>query len=290
LITKLRDEADSDIGARMLVLDAGDLLHRSKRYPLLYADFFSKAYSVMEYDAVNLGDQEFYGGNARIEHIKEAAGFALISANVSAADPLWKPYAVKTFGSLRIAVLGVLYPGYSLANTAVSVTDPQLRVKQMLAELKGRADIFVLLSHMGYPRTVDLVKATPGIDIAVVGHMRQEPIEGKKINDTLVVGAGMKGEHIGVIDAAWDPVHQKIDALDHRLVPLGDDIPYDTRIIELVREFNQKADAQEEEAQRLKEAQQSESKEMIERLKKMTPEQFMEYYHNQLEKQQNIQK
>ena len=256
---------------------------------MLYADLFVGALNQMGYDALNLGERELFGGMDLVTRMKDMADFPLISSNVSSNDPLWKPYVIKEIDHVRVAILGILSPRFNLNNSAVSVEQPQVSLKGLMAHLNDKADIFVLLSHMGLKGTLDLIKEVPGVDIAIIGHMIK-PLEGKRVGKTLVISPGNKGERVGVIHVAWDTQKKKIVKMDHNIYPLGDDIESDNDILELVREFNLKVDKlRAVEFKRKKKEQDAQVKALIERSKNMKPEEFIKFYREEMKKRQVVQ-
>jgi 2',3'-cyclic-nucleotide 2'-phosphodiesterase (5'-nucleotidase family) len=243
----------------------------------------------MGYDALNLGEMEIFGGRAVIRRMNEVANFSLISSNVHSAASLWEPYLIKEIDGVRVAILGLLPPRFPIKESIASVEAPQVSLKRFMEDLKEKADIFVLLSHMGKESTLDLVQEIPGIDIAVIGgHKAKDPMEGERVADTLVIRLGTKGEYIGVIDMTWDARQKGIVDIVHELHPLDKDIPDDTGIIEVVEAFNRDINTWREEEYRRKEMQSQDMQALVERALKMTPEEFHEFFREEMQKREDI--
>ena len=241
------------------------------------AGLIVEAMNQMGYDALNLGELEFSHGGSLVKRMAESAGFALLSANVEAQIPLWRPYIIKKIRGVRIAVVGVVAPGLMAGNTSVNVRNPEDCLKTLIPELRERADICVLLSHTGYEGTIDLIKRLPGIDIAIAGHgnKTQKPV---KIGNTIVTAASYKGEFVGVMTITWDSDDRRIDGFDGVLIHLGKEFKGDPEISDIIRKYSAMAGEQAQAAKR--------KAINVERLKKMTPEEFMEFFRKEQEKRQ----
>jgi len=256
---------------------------------MLYADLFVGALNRMGYDALNLGERELFGGMDLVKRMKDMADFPLISSNVSSKDPLWKPYVIKGVNPVRVAILGIVSPRFDPNNSAVSIQPPQVSLKALMAHLSDKADIFVLLSYTGLKETLDLIKEVPGLDIAIIGHVKI-PLEGKRVGKTLVISPGNKGECVGVVHVTWDPQKKKIVKMDHNICPLGDDIESDSDIFELVRAFNLEVDKlRAEEYRWKKKEQEAQVRALIERSRNMKPEEFIKFYREEMKKRKAVQ-
>ena len=235
----------------------------------------------MGYDALNLGEREFSHGGSLVKRMAESAGFALLSANVEARDPLWAPYIIKDVRGVRIAVVGVVAPSFMAGNTSVKVREPEDVLNVLIPRLRKVADICLLLSHTGHEGTVDLIKRVPGIDIAIAGHgnKNQKPVKiGNTTGNTIVTAAAYKGEFVGVLTINWNVDDRKIDRFDGDLIHLGKEFESDPEILDIIKKYSAMAG---------KQVQAAKQKTInVERLKKMAPEEFMEFFSKEQEKRQ----
>lgn len=140
-----------------LLLDAGDL----------FTGALSKAtegrlvvdlYSVMGYDAVNLGNHEFEYGWQTLAFVSQRARFPLLKANIfyEGTDiPFSRAYVIFKVGSLKVGVLGLMGIDAFL-NTmmpshrqGLTVVEPAIVAAQWVPRLRAEADVVVLLTHQG---------------------------------------------------------------------------------------------------------------------------------------------
>lgn len=253
------------------------MFSRPQKRPLLAAGLVAEAMNKMRYDAVNLGEREFSHGMSLVKRLAESAEFTLLSANVDARDPLWVPYIIKQVRGVSVAVIGVVDPGFMIGNekSSVTVRDTEDVLKALIPKLRETADICVLLSHTGYDGTIDLVKQVPGIDIAIAGHGKkmQKPV---KTGNTIVTAASYNGEFVGVLTINWDIDNRKIDGFNGVLIHLGKEFESDPEILDTIRKYSAIASEQTQAAER--------KTINVERLKKMTQEEFMEFFRKEQEK------
>ncbi len=242
----------------------------------------------MGYDALNLGEMELLGGPAVISRMNEVANFPLISSNVHSTASLWEPYVIKEMDGIRVAVLGLLSSRFPINGSIASVETPRVSLKRFMDDLKEKADIFVLLSNMGKESTLDLVQEIPGIDVVVIGHNVKDFMDGEKVADTLVISLGTKGEYIGVIDMTWDPRQKGVVDIAHEVHPLDKDIPDDPGILDLILAFNRDIDTWRAAEYRRRQMQSQDMKALVERGLKMTPEEFHEFFREEMLKKEDI--
>lgn len=251
----------------------------------------------MGYDALNLGEAEFLVGKGVLEQIEERSKFPLVSSNLSSPDPLWDPYVIKEVNGVRIAIMGVLSPtlGPPPREGTVSVESPIDSLRRIMADLSGKADVFVLLSHMGPKESLTLVREIKGIDMAIISHVTSCSLKAETVGKTMVVSAGEKGGRLGHIKGVWGIKEKKMISMSYENHPLGSDIAYDDGIQQLIKDFTASVnEAQAEEYREKRHQKQAEEeaeiKVMIERTMKMTPEEFFKYYREEVEERTNIPK
>lgn len=182
-------------GAPFLVVDSGDLFFDKKggadqQKALAKAEILAKAYRKMGVAAVNVGDLDLLLG---VEFLQKKAqeGLPLISANLAEASTgklLFSPYLVRQAGSFKIGFVGLMGPELDLqlkklAGEKLLVLDPWEAARKHLEELRGKADLVVVLSDMGMARDQRLAKEVSGIHLILGGH------EGRFMSSPLLEGS-----------------------------------------------------------------------------------------------------
>ncbi|WGS65997.1 5'-nucleotidase C-terminal domain-containing protein [Marinitoga aeolica] len=205
------------VNPNVLFLHAGDVNTGVPESDQLDAipDFVTLHY--MGVDAMALGNHEFDNPLETTFMQQRYAGFPFLSANFVTKDgrQLFKPYIIKNVGGIKVAILGVtteqtqvLEPLHLNGGKFLNVEET---VKKYLPELKKKADIVVVLGHLGYDgkyqplgvqyTTSDqLAKDVKGIDVVIDGHSHTLMEKAAYINKTIVVQAGEWGKYLGRLD------------------------------------------------------------------------------------------
>lgn len=145
-----------------------------------------------------------------LDHLYEEAEFPVTVANLYKPDgsrPSWAlPYYIRvTPKGRRIAFLGVTAPFTELYHLlGWSITDPFYEVERIINELKGKADIIILLSHLGLPSDEIIAAKHPEISLIIGGHTHHILHSGKRINQTLLCCAGKYGMYVGHVELTID--------------------------------------------------------------------------------------
>jgi len=220
-------------------VDIGDIVQGADQYAKIKADFYSKALSLMKYDAVGVGETELrYFSESHTD--KLYGDVPLICANVTTdSKKLFasKPYIVRqTSSGLKVGIIAVLgnqvvYPAIQ-QQAGMTVTPPEEMLAKQVAKVRKKADLVILLSHAGEQsrKFADI----PGIDIILSGHSGGASMEApEKIGDALYMITKSSGKYIGklVLDIGAD---KKITGFAGEYVPLGKSYQDDPEMATLV--------------------------------------------------------
>lgn len=161
----------------VLVLDAGDSLIGDQD-PALKTQGQSSVELMnrLGYDALALGPKDLALGRAVLSQRIAEAQFAVLSANAVIAatgELVAQPYVVREFAGHRVALVGLSgtssSEGSSAATGPITVRDPLATVQQMVTELRGRAEVIILLSHAGPQVDQQIAETVPGIAAIISG-------------------------------------------------------------------------------------------------------------------------
>ena len=200
-----------------LLLDAGDTFHGTTFATLVQGESIAEVMNNVGYDAMTAGNHDFNYGYERLLEIEEMLTFPLVSANVKNADGtrLFKPYIIEEVDGVRLGIFGLATPETTYKTHPKNVeglifTDPAEEAKSMVAELEGKVDAIIAVTHLGIDESstdtsVRVAKAAPGIDIIVDGHSHSTLVEGMQSGeDTLIVSAGEYTKNLGVVELVFD--------------------------------------------------------------------------------------
>lgn len=187
-----------------LLLSAGDMIQGNNWANLFMGESVIELMNAMRFDAMVVGNHEFdFGQDILGKRISEVR-FPVLGANVRGLDML-KPYVIREIGGVRIAIIGVVTEDTPVTTHPRNVAGlefelPQDTAGRYAAELKERADIIIVLSHIGYSADRVLAEKVKGIDVIVGGHSHTKLTEPAVVGKTVIVQAWEHGKALGVLD------------------------------------------------------------------------------------------
>jgi 2',3'-cyclic-nucleotide 2'-phosphodiesterase (5'-nucleotidase family) len=197
-------------GGPVLAVDSGDLFfdittdQADVKKALTKARLIAQAYRQMGIVAVNVGDRDLSQG---LDFLKQEAaqGLPLISANLVDAvqrQPIFPPAVIREVSGVRIAFVGLLRSSLppasekSLAGKAL-VEDPLETARKVVAGLKGKTDLVILLSDLGWDQDVGMAKEIAGIQFILGGHEGRATTGAFQQGETFIVQSYQKGMYAG---------------------------------------------------------------------------------------------
>ncbi len=224
-------------------MDSGDFFGLSGEQDSLKSAYMVDAMDRLGYDVVTLGEREFNYGQAFLLSTFKKTKIDVVSANLVYADtkkPFVKPYVVKKICSARVAFFGLIGSDVKLrtlpTERALEIKDPFATAKALVPELRKKADIVVLLSHIGLTEGQRLTLEVPGIDVMIFGHQPGLFREIAKTNNVINTRAGERGQYIPGIHLVVED--GKISSYDGEVVTLDDKVPADEDMNRSVDSFN----------------------------------------------------
>jgi 5'-nucleotidase / UDP-sugar diphosphatase len=160
--------------------------------------------NAMRFDAMVLGNHEFDFGQAELKKRITESAFPILGANVEGLDRL-HPFIIKDIGGVKVGIIGIVTEETPVATHPRNVSGlrflPSVEtVENYLQELKNKANIIIVLSHIGHTADRALAEKVKGIDVIVGGHSHTKILKPVRIGDTLIVQAWEHGKALGVLD------------------------------------------------------------------------------------------
>ncbi len=229
-----------------LLLAAGDMIQGNNWANLFQGKSSIQLMNAMGFDAMVVGNHEFdFGQKVLLERINEA-GFPVLGANVQGLARL-QPYVIKTIGGLRVAIIGVVTTDTPISTDPRNVAGlkflpPEVAVSRYLKELKGKADLVVVLSHLGYAEDRALAQKVPGLDVIIGGHTHTKLEAPAVVNHTIIGQAWEHAKALGVLDLeVQDGKIVKFAGHLEEIKPAADHA--DKQVQELVAQYSRQVDA-----------------------------------------------
>lgn len=238
-----------------MILDAGDFVGSRGKKEQLKAEFLLKAMSLMNYDAISLGERDFFHGIDFLVKMKQKYNLPLLCANVFQADgktPLFEPYIIKelpeiTHGNkrispLRVGIFGVMLYRSQLVfdndSPPIVMGNPVETAQQVLAQIRDRCDIIIGLVHLPSAELHKFIQQIDHIDVVIAGHDPMMYLEPQKIGNTLLIAGGSKGQYIGDLRLVLNGQRQIID-YEAKVVNLNEDFKDDKPMLKLLDEYRE---------------------------------------------------
>jgi 2',3'-cyclic-nucleotide 2'-phosphodiesterase (5'-nucleotidase family) len=199
-------------GGPVLAVDSGDLFFDTTtaqadvKQALAKARLIARAYRLMGVAAVNVGDRDLSQG---LDILKQEAaqGLPLISANLVDAvqrQRIFPSSVIREVSGVRIAFVGLLRSPLPPAiekslDGKAAVEDPMEAARKVVAELKGKADLIILLSDLGWDQDIRIIKDIAGIQFILGGHEGRATTGPFQQGETFIVQSYQKGMYAGLL-------------------------------------------------------------------------------------------
>jgi 5'-nucleotidase/UDP-sugar diphosphatase len=208
-------EARKELGDRLLVLDAGDLLtgHPASGVEMdgVQGGAFVKAWSAIGWDGWVIGNHDFDAGLANARGMVKLVKAPMICANLFKAgtnEPLFEgcaPYKIFERAGLKIGVIGIAPPDLARLTSAETIAGIKVvaaaeAAKPLAEKLEKECDLVVALTHEGDDFDRELAKAVPQLDLIVGGHSHKKLSPPVVEGGTIIVQAGAHGREYGRLE------------------------------------------------------------------------------------------
>jgi 5'-nucleotidase len=193
-------------GRTPLLLIAGDFLSSSVASTVFKGEQMIAALNAVSLDVATLGNHEFDFGLEILQKRMSEARWQWVISNVldrRTGKPVGgaAPYLVRTFGSLRVGILGLCLTTEGMPRDRLAelvLIDPLEAAAIYLPQMKGQVDIVIALTHLTYAEDRALAERFPAIDLIIGGH-EHFPIA-STVGRTFISKAGSEARFVARID------------------------------------------------------------------------------------------
>jgi S-sulfosulfanyl-L-cysteine sulfohydrolase len=236
---------------RTLLLDSGDTLQGSATALWSRGEDMVRASNQLGVD-VFTPHWEFVYGLARVRELfgdRQQRGLFVgdfVAHNVAETgwgDPVFRAYALREVGGVRVGVIGQAFPYVPIAHPRRFVPDltfgiQEDRVQAHVDELRERrrAELIVLLSHNGVAVDLKLASRVTGLDVILGGHTHDALVRPVRVGSTLVINSGAHGKFLSRLDL--DVRRSGVAGFRYRLLPVvASLLPEDPAMAKLIEEI-----------------------------------------------------
>lgn len=219
-----------EAGEEYLLLDLGD--HLDRVHPITEASLGRANLELLEkmgYHYLTLGNNEgITMPKEKLQELYTHTSCKVVLSNLLDKESLQAPnwverYSITELSGIRIGFLGVTAP-FTIFYEQLGwyILDPVETVKRMVAELRPRVDLLVLMSHCGIQFDEQIVVEVPQIDLVLGAHTHNYFPDGHWVNEHLIAEAGKFGQALGHVVIEWDDLTQRIVSLEATCEPVDE--------------------------------------------------------------------
>lgn len=216
----------------VLLLDNGDTFHRTYLAVQSNGEALAPLMNALKPDAMTV-HWEFAYGPDQVQRLANMLSYPILAINCFRVDGelFFQPYLICERSGLRVAVIGIachivdktMPPAFS-EGVRFSVGREELPEWIRHVREHERADLVIILSHLGFPQDVKLASEVDGIDILVSGHTHNRMEAPVMENGAIIFQSGCHGSFIGRLNLDIDDGeivrHQhELIAVDERFAP-----------------------------------------------------------------------
>ncbi len=209
-------------------------------------------------DVVTVGNHELDYGLPHLLFVEKCAKFPIINANMyisSNGARLFQPCLVKEVDGMKVLFIGILTEDVlsqtrkdDTVGSLIDIADAAQEVERICNSFKTEdIDFTVLLTHIGFEEDKALaqkLKPELGVDVIIGGHSHTLPDEPVKVNDILIVQAGIGTDQIGRFDIMVDTDNNCVDSYSWQTLTIeAGTCPTDPDMDALLLKFKKETDA-----------------------------------------------
>lgn len=191
-----------------LLLDCGDAIWAGNIYYRPGGEPILKLMNQAEYDAMAMGNREFYFLETGLRKKIGWADFPVLCANIrptNGADLPVKSHISLDICGQKVVIFGLTVPMITEKMLSRKVSsyvfdDPLDTAARIVPELRPQADILIALNHIGLKLDRELAEKVPGIDLIIGGHTHAVLEEPEMVGDTAIVQAGWFAHYVGKVE------------------------------------------------------------------------------------------
>jgi 2',3'-cyclic-nucleotide 2'-phosphodiesterase (5'-nucleotidase family) len=211
-----------------ILLNAGDLVQGTPVSTIYHGLPVFEIGNLFGYDAATLGNHEFDYGWMQARKFIATAKYPIVTANlVNAKGELFtpKPYVILKVNELRVAVIGGMTEELHTLTNPDSMGDwrttPLVEaVRKCAAELRGQADLIVLLAHIDLKEEQAILESVPEVQVSVTGHIHTGLTEARSHDGRVLVRVRGYGVELGRLDLKVDTATHKLADWKWKRIPV----------------------------------------------------------------------
>ncbi len=228
---------------RVLFCDCGDTLHGTYPAQSTQGQALIPVLNSLGIDAMTAHWEFAYGPETFKQRAAEL-NYPMLAINVydqATKKRFFPPYSVKEIGGLRIGIVGIacnivdktMPPSFS-KGLEFTLGREELPAIINVLRTQEKADLIVLVSHLGFSQDMKLLSEVHGVDICLSGHTHNRLYKPVFQGKTLVIQSGCHGSFLGRLDLEIEG--GRVVDYRHQLIEVEAKIAPDPAVDELIRQ------------------------------------------------------
>ncbi len=254
IVKKIRNQ-----NKNVLVLSGGDINTGYPEADIHEGEPSFRGMKLLGFDAMAVGNHEFDVSLETLRKQESWGGFPFLAANIydkKTGQRVFKPYVIKTIGTLRVALLGLTTEEtVQIAKfvDGLEFRDPIEEAKKVMPELEKDSDLIIALTHLGVTSErhtpirgitdYRLAAENPRIQVIVGGHSHTLLREPLKEGRTLILQAYQYAKNLGELRIKFNTLSKRIVKHTYHMHDLNEEIPEDNEMITHLNPYLEKAKA-----------------------------------------------
>lgn len=237
LFERIRSERPDSV----VVLDNGDTFHGTHVAVSSKGLALIPAMNALAFDAMTVHWEFAYGPDG-VKQIADGLDYPMLAINCHYKhnDELFlPPWRMVIKAGLRVAIIGLACPIVDKTmpksfSEGLYFTIGSVELPRWIRHVRDeeRADVVIVLSHLGFPQDVKLAAEVAGIDILVSGHTHNRMDRPVVVNGAIIFQSGCHGSFVGRLDVEVEA--GRIVGHEHALIAIDESIDPDPRVEALV--------------------------------------------------------
>ncbi len=231
-------------GGKCLVVDCGDAIHGTGPAVWTKGAVIVPALNAMGVELMTPGNWEFgYGPEVLRDRIAEM-GFPVIACNVERAATGEREFPaseVREIDGVRVGFIGITSPIVTQTmpkkfGEGLRFSDGAESLPHCIDKLRReeQVELVVVVSHLGFPQEVKLVKEVEGIDVLLSAHTHDRLAAPVRVGKTLIIQSGFDGSFLGQLNL--EIANGQVCDFRHRLIEIAESIVPDAATERVVNE------------------------------------------------------
>src|ERR1700722_1022678 len=239
-LTRLKTVLDAEAPAGAVRMGVGDAAAGREDYDLIEDRYMLRAFAAMNYDVLNIGAREAQFSAAQLRDLKSSSPTPIISANLvdkSSRQPVFDSYRIVQRGAFRVAMIGVLDPrATENPGDGLAIGDMESAIERCLAELRGKADLIVLLAFADEAALTRLAQEFYECKVILGGKVSQPAQELVRQNRSLIYFVTNESRALGILRLRLAR-GAALEVTGNEIRLLHDKIPQDASLHQLMQSY-----------------------------------------------------